>query len=835
MVYTYARAGDGGSSSAGRPQFDRHSPSATAVESDANKVRNTTDGFETLSDDVVSKHNEAKSNVEGEPRSRMDGATSDSETKSRNLYRRAIVAGGALQVYSGAIESFNDSVDGWNRRINSAEDDEKAKEIYDDHTGDYTAAVETLEDAATTGKNQLTKWDDDKTVKNLWAAGALPTSATAMLPGIGLEYSDLTGLPPDLAALSDKELAEKVMSGDIPKSLLPLLPGHAKELVADDVADDVKNNDIDTNTVKIIDQLKDDEAFAHRFYQAVSLDELSDSIESLSRDAFPNGSDNPRVNEDSAELYKNFLTAAGATFATYSKATGQYAAPSNLSNTWYNAITSDKGGQGAALTLLLRAGGQETSLDSQFLADLSNRVYEWERNHHRKPVWGIPLNAVQHEIVNPFATGGDGHRTATDGLANLLGAMEHTPDAAQQFFSTADGNVNDDRLNYLLTERTFSEDDYSDEGDGLGAALRAAAVGDREQNETIYGTDVPKDEWSASFTSDLFNLISEKSGTGGHWYDFQSKWHIWPDMADDLGTIAAGYKSDVYDIVDGSPATGPAHLQIDGSDFDKVLGEIGRGDKAGIETLSTAMIMEGNERLNDAISEWQSDHPNEPVTMEALADSGLGMALQGRGSTNGEVLGHILNKSVLVDLDDEEVAETRAAYVSKAIDVAAGLVPGGVVLGDGASELSKAAFDTGTGEGVNLLKDAVEGEPSATADDYRHQNRETTSRQLEYNILNQLIRNGYLVEQNGGAGGDETPIPDSLLVDGPNDTPVINPDLYDEDGVETIGDDGQYTDAEIEQMRDDWNTWRNSQERNLSEGIVGQAQDGFDRTLNQGP
>src|SRR5699024_10357814 len=204
--------GGGGSTSTGRPQFERHYPSATTVEGDATTVRNTADAFETLSDDVVSKHNEAKSNVEGDPRSGMDGATTEAKTKSTNLYRRAIVAGGALQVYSEAIHTFNESVKGWNRKINAADDDEKAEKIYENHTGDYAAAVETLEDAATTGKSQLTKWDDDKTVKNLWAAGALPTSATAMLPGIGLEYSDLTGLPPDLAALSDKELAKKLQN-----------------------------------------------------------------------------------------------------------------------------------------------------------------------------------------------------------------------------------------------------------------------------------------------------------------------------------------------------------------------------------------------------------------------------------------------------------------------------------------------------------------------------------------------------------------------------------------------------------------------------------------------
>src|SRR5699024_4955508 len=163
-VYTYVRAdGGGGSTSTGRPQFERRYPSATTVEGDATTDRNTADAFETLSDDVVSQHKEAKSNVEGDPRSGMDGATSEAKTKATNRYRRAIVAGGALQVYSGAIEAFSDSVDGWNRKINADDDDEKAEKIYANHTGDYTAAVETLEDAATTGKSQLTKWDDDKT------------------------------------------------------------------------------------------------------------------------------------------------------------------------------------------------------------------------------------------------------------------------------------------------------------------------------------------------------------------------------------------------------------------------------------------------------------------------------------------------------------------------------------------------------------------------------------------------------------------------------------------------------------------------------------------------
>lgn len=418
----------------------------------------------------------------------------------------------------------------------------------------------------------------------------------------------------------------------------------------------------------------------------------------------------------------------------------------------------------------------------------------------------------------------------TDGMSNLLGAMGHSPEGAQRFFMNEDGTVDQDRLQYLMRDRTFAAIDGSDEGNGLGEALQAATVG---------GTDGHNGDWNrtegASLASSAFKIIADNSGTGDG-FGPDDKWHIWPEMADNLGLIASGFSSDVYDIIDGAPVDGPGHLQISGADFDKVLSEIGRGDKTGIEALSASIVIEGNNRFNDAIQQWQKDHPGQPITLDALVDSGLDAVLSGRAEVNGEVLGHILNKSVLVDLDDEDIAATRAAYISKAIDIAGGFLPGaGSVLGEGASTLAENVYDTAKGEGISYLQGAVEGAPEANAEQYRQQSRQGLETQIEYNLINQLVRNGYLGEQSPGDATPNPGVPDSLLVPGPNGTQIINPHLYDSDGVDKIGAEGQYTDEQIAQMRKDWNSWRGSNSYNIVNSVVTRGSEGFDREVNKGP
>ena len=154
---------------------------------------------------------------------------------------------------------------------------------------------------------------------------------------------------------------------------------------------------------------------------------------------------------------------------------------------------------------------------------------------------------------------------------------------------------------------------------------------------------------------------------------------------------------------------------------------------------------------------------------------------------------------------------------------------------DSASTLAENVYDTAKGEGISYLQGAVEGAPEANAEQYRQQSRQGLETQIEYNLINQLVRNGYLGEQSPGDATPNPGVPDSLLVPGPNGTQIINPHLYDSDGVDKIGAEGQYTDAQIAQMRKDWNSWRGSNSYNIVNSVVTRGSEGFDREVNKGP
>ena len=815
-----------------------------------------------LSQDLVDDAKKTHQNTEGDIQA-ITTAPNHGAKACLQLGNIGQVAAACLTKFGTAAQTFDKGVDKLNHKIatsglrdpsqpdaRSGSTETIQQNVKNSLEPDYRALVKTLDKDAGDTATLLKHPNDVETVRALIDGGFIPLSAASQWPGLTLTDEDKKKYYKSvLGRMSTQQQIDWVNANKdhLPPEAAPAINATAQAYFAGLVGDDFKDPDnIDGDTVTLLEFFENEHPFAQSLYDNVTPEQVADAIKHVNDDVYPNGYQSSHADDKKEAFYRDFLTAAGATFATYTKGTGKYAPPSDLTDRWYDAVTSDKDGQGAALTLLLRAGGQKTSYDTHFISDLTDRVYDWEKKQDG-PVWGPRDDDI---TVNPFLTNDDHYRFATDGLANLLGSMEHSPDAARTFFTDGSGQIDEHKLDYLIGDtdvekgdlRTFSSDAHSDEGEGLGAALEAAAVSNSDDPATR--------TWCADFASDVFNRVGGQSGTGDGYNPGIGSVHVnlpddtrhaWPGIADNLGNIAASYSSDVYDIIDGNPQDGDGHLHVSSAIFDKVLGEIGRGDdKSGIETLSAAEMIEGNHRLNQAISDWQEDHPGQPLTMDTLAKSGLGLALQGRGSTNGEVLGHILNKSVLVDIDDDKLASTRAAYVSKAVDIAGGFIPGAdTVLGEGKSELVKSAFDISKDQGLDLLKDKVAEAPDATSDEYRNESRATTERGLEYNTLNQLIDHGYLGDQHPGdhrAGVDHSPaIPSSLLVDGPNGTKVVNPDLYDADGVDKIGKTGQYSDAQIRQMRHDWNTWMNSEERNIAEGVTSQAQDGFDREVNKGP
>lgn len=821
----------------------------------------------------------AANQVDGDIDQAVRSLPDDAKATASNLGANGAYALGLMRRLAEAVETFDNTTNTCNVRYRTdlasamrwagqaaayTEDPEDDKQVTEAHMGPgiesnirtstYNPAWNTLDTEIDALVTDFDNGPSPEAVRKLIRDGLLPLSAAGLYPGLTLTEEDKAKYYENvLGQMSPEEQKQWIEDNleNLDPAVANVVAPEVMEHFADEVANDIKDPEtIDSRTVALLNFFKEEETFANQLYNTVTPTEMGDAVVHLSQQlngdiTVQSGTEDP---EKLLSLYNGFMNGAGVALATHSRSDSTDS--TQLAEDWFNAITNDDNkAHAAALTMLLREGGEQPAgeYDATFIDKLASDVLEWERDQDGA-VWGpratesgvYILDPDKVELMNVRDEGGYYTWTTaggqfTDGMANLLGAMGNSPEGAQRFFMESDGSVDEDRLEYLVTDRTFSAIDGSDEGDGLGEALQAATVG---------GTDGENGDWNrnegATLASSTFQLIADHSGTGDG-FGPDDKWHMWPEMADNMGLIASGFSSDVYDIIDGSPQSTtddpkPGHLTISSTDFDKVLGEIGRGDKTGIESLSASIMIEGNNRFNDRIEEWQEAHPGQPLTMESLAGSGLAEALGGRGETNGQILGHILNKSVLVDLDDKEIAATRAAYISKAIDIAGGFIPGaGSVLGEGASEIAKSAFDTAKGEGIALLQGAVEGSPSTGDPEYRQASRGSTETALEYNLINQLVRNGYMGEQSPGDSSPDPGIPESLLVDGPGNTRIINPHLYNYDGVDTIGEDGQYTAAELRQLRADWHEWRNSTPFDIANGVVTQGSEGFDREVNKGP
>lgn len=839
---------------------------ATTIRTAADSPSAHASTMQALVDDLSDDSQRVRDNVEGDIQDATEMNLHPATDAARRLTQSGLFAVGLLNSFADTVETFDTEVDKlntelhdntyarWQAQESTPKDNSEAGSSDNDSSdlsyaeikaeekaklqGRYNQAHTTLENEADRVAGLFEGTPDLADVKALVLAGYIPLQYASIWPKLELTADEREKAQiATVREMSAEEQAEYVKNTkEIPAGIVGVLTPDAQEILANDVAGDVKDKAVDADTVRILALLQEQAPFAHAFYSQVTPNQMTGAIEQLSSAAYPNGPYHSGVGSTGADpldqgkidLYKNFLSAAGGTLATYSKGTDEYAPPSDAGITWGKAITDEDNPQNAgALSLLLREGGEKHEFDGKFLSDVADTVYEYERDHEDDRPWG----SRGSQVIDPDAKIGNNDDNiwgvrSFDAMANVLGAMKSSPDAAQMFFADGypDGDTSKDnsRLEYLLTERSFSKDladtKAGDEGDGLGLALEAATIGHDERNQL--GADI---------ASDAFTIIAEKSGSGDSgWSPVDGKWHTWPGLTDSLGTIAAGYVGDIYDTIDNNPPGDGPHLQISQENLDKLLGEIGRGeDKTGIETLTAAAVMEGNNRIGEHIRDWKADHPGEPLTMEALSESALGNLLEGQGSTNGEILKHLLDKSVLVDVDDEKLAETRAAYVSKAFDIATSFAPGASqVLGATASQASQTAYDTLSGEALSLLGEKVSAAPDALSTKYTEEQTKALPNQIEYGLVNQLQQSGYLGKQ-----GDYAGIPDSLLT-GPEGHQVIRPDLYDADGIEKFDTKG-LTDAQVAQIKEDWRKWQESDPRAFSETLSASVLNGFDRAVRE--
>jgi hypothetical protein len=559
-------------------------------------------------------------------------------------------------------------------------------------------------------------------------------------------------------------------------------------VIEDWVEHDVKNKGVSGDTATLLDAYKKDAAFTKELFTNVTPDQWADAIKHENDEAFHNG----KIDEADRKVYGDFLRAGGSAFATYTQG---HPDPTGLASEWFKSITEGDDENASALTLMIKKGGEDgATFQTDFMYNLTDDVYNWEKSHDGDPVWGPKSAGLLDPDAEEISAGARGRGAyewtkglADDGMANLLGGMAHSPEAAQQFFKdgTLDNGDEDDRFKYFMLDRTFAASDGSDEGDGFGLALEAATVGSLEHGDREFANDL---------TDRVFKTVAENSGRGDDAWFLDGEWHTWPEFNDSLGAIASGYKDDVYDVMKGA---GGNDLDVTMKDMEIVLGEMGRGeDKSGVEMLSASLVQEGNHRVEAELQDYLKEHPN--ATLEQVSRD-IGGKLSAVTTETGDVLGKTLGYSVLVDLEDEAREQAKAEFMQKAISIGSGFIPGGGdIIGESLQGASKhfagAAIDTATSEGIDALKNAVGTTPPAS--DWIAQQEDSGAQLLKRNLMNTYLDSGVIPEK----------AVEGLTVETPEGR-MFRPDIYQADDINKI--EG-LTEQERENLKTAWREWSNS-------------------------
>jgi hypothetical protein len=741
---------------------------------------------------VESEHRGAISGVEGDLEGSVADAIDPMRQSASAVEKSAFYAAGCLEFFGHAVDIYN--TDGvsprsveklnsdWealvassfgvsreslpsdatqeqreaaNGRFNSAVSSARAAEQRE-FDAEFERLETNLDEAATETQGKLNRGPNKADILDLYSAGALPVFAA-------LIWSDI----------------------DFSNQYLP--PEQAQEL-ARYIADQVEKGDIDATTVRLMSLYQDNADFSAEFYRHVTPDEMTNAIVELSSDAFPYGNPaDPYSLSEERELYRNFLVAAGTMLATYSNGVGDNRPPDDFAEQWGNAITSEDPedqANAAALSMLFKHG-QDGGFDGDFLAEVTEIVYEYEVNHPDDgPIWGPRAgtdSSTMYGPQDPFKEGDlifGGY--SYDPLANLFTAMDESPEAAEIFVGNAGtteyddtGAMVNDRLHYLLMERIWP----TDNGDGLGQALQGATTHSR--NDDASG------QQSAALASQLVHLIANEAGDedSGFWED---GWRIPEGMRDSVGNIAASYVSDIYriaqndsgdptdltDWVYGDNASENAYNDIFGlrasnSDMATFLQEIGRGDdKSGITAVTTAALMHNNDLTSSYLETYNEEHPNAPLTIDDLRENGVLNLLEDQSSRTGTALDFIVQNGIDGGHGQEADNAARQEVFSKAFSVATDFVP--TPAGKVAGML--------TSEGLSWLNDQVSNVPDSVTDKWADDTHGQMLLNLEYQTYNALVDNGYLDVERDPAYG----LPHGAVVFS-NGEWQINPALYNSD------------------------------------------------------
>jgi len=520
----------------------------------------------------------------------------------------------------------------------------------------------------------------------------------------------------------------------------------------------------DPTLIAEIARNQDDPYYAAAFAKTLGPDELATIVKDASASC-PGGNAGAAAAgapgfDEWSKRYRAELAALGTTLGTATRNTSpDLAVPADYAQKWVDQFTADISIDGAsirdsnqgdalALSYLLDYGSYSTP----FLGKVAADCYDYERRNDDSPVWAPKTGADYGFPADP-----DWDRKGPanlDVLSNIMRGLSHNPEAAQDFFTQGgeekvevgrhDVEVNS-RLEYLLQDRTWSRDRMSDEGDGLGDALRAAS--------TTFRNRLGSGETSAKIASQTIALLGDKTGDGahgGHWYlmggGASAGWKMPTALRSDVADILASYVPDLYREYHNSDRPSdevppwfqttnpqgidgdPYGMSLDHDDLSKIIQTLGE-DSADIDKISTSVLAYSQYRLDDLFA-----NISDPQTKVDILEGKDWPPLTADMRMGPDVLHNLFLDAYTGDDRQEQIDKANKEALDKFIDLAGSLPVVNIT-----NKAGSWAFDAVKGQVLDQLKKGPDASASKLWTD--EANKQTQS--LTHNFQNVMLQNGF--------------------------------------------------------------------------------------------
>lgn len=702
---------------------DGLSGSPASLEDVAVQIESSGALLDVISSDVEAAEHRVTTTTDGTVQESLSDISSPTTTRVGNLLAVTLCASGSTRLFgTDGVAAYNELVDGLRAEyaerkaeILAGDCDVEEIDYPDDATASERAELDAKRDAevqtareeqlaelvqelqdrqeeyradpldaeAERAATRLEKGPTEEVMQELFAAGALPSSAVDVLPSYHLDETPLDEWPPDLKDASDEEKAEWLLEHpEIGANLAGNASDNVVRLMGEGLADQARELD-DESSEEDIQALADalnawNSEINAQFVKALGGDELVELVTTLGENR-----DGNRYNRDAAlELAETLQDSAekASWFLDEDEAR-------QVAEEMFDPIgNSDGKSHAMALSYLLHNGRYGT----EFLDTMGDLL----DSHERSDDFDTGGWLGQSTNTGAWYFFGEAAReSAYDPMASYMSALGSNGEAALDFFTDGDG-----REKYYLKERYWAHDEF----ESLLSALDSATT----DSGNLEDPDTAKE--AAELMSSTVEYLVNRSDNFGGWFGDGGE-TFEPGDVSDLGTESLAHMISTY-----MPAvdyyTSPDGLQGPGN----YANDTGNITVPGLGRMNDMPVFEKSElgKLVQVAVSTESGFTEMREGVSAYQNLSLQEAaandrdLQTVANSDGRLEGFFLKQVGDVEIDG---AASEDAQAKAWIDLGKTLVGAVPMGGTVTSTLGNITLNLSAGEVTKALTDNVEG------------------------------------------------------------------------------------------------------------------------------